>query len=135
MRQRMLMAVFGVCVCVGGAALRVCAACMHGHAPEAVRSACIGCDLGPTARPACTCVAALRPFTPAQLPGDPQELAAAVGKLGLRSALLNSSTLSRKAATLVKQERPKKKRKMQLRHMTNTHLSHMLNAQQYTSID
>jgi len=54
----------------------------------------------------------------------PSELISAVTKMGLRSALRNASS-QRKSITMVKQERPKKKRKMQLRHMTRTHLAHL----------
>lgn len=72
-----------------------------------------------------------------QLPLDPAELMASLSGLGMRSALA-SAVSSRKPISLVKAERVKKKRKMNIRHMTNVHMADMLtgaDAQQYTSID
>eukprot|EP00882_Tetradesmus_deserticola_P005977 GHRQ01006293.1.p1 GENE.GHRQ01006293.1~~GHRQ01006293.1.p1 ORF type:complete len:303 (+),score=132.82 GHRQ01006293.1:72-980(+) len=72
-----------------------------------------------------------------QLPLDPAELIASLSGLGIRSALASAAS-SRKPISLVKTERVKKKRKMNIRHMTNVHMADMLtgaDAQQYTSID
>jgi hypothetical protein len=69
------------------------------------------------------------------LPSDPGELANEVTKLGMRSALANADRSSRKAISMMKAEKVKKKRKLNLRHMTNTHLAHLLVDNQYTSID
>jgi hypothetical protein len=72
-----------------------------------------------------------------QLPLDPAELISSVKNLGMRSALANAAS-SRKPISLVKTERVKKKRKMNIRHMTNVHMADMLTgaeAQKYTSID
>eukprot|EP00879_Flechtneria_rotunda_P004507 GHRR01004762.1.p1 GENE.GHRR01004762.1~~GHRR01004762.1.p1 ORF type:complete len:290 (+),score=88.55 GHRR01004762.1:243-1112(+) len=72
-----------------------------------------------------------------QLPNDPQELMVSLRHMGVRSALA-SVTSQRRPIALPKAERVKKKRKMQVRHMTNTHMAHMFTgaaAEQYTSID
>lgn len=72
-----------------------------------------------------------------QLPLDPAELMASLSGLGMRSALASAAS-SRKPISLVKAERVKKKRKMNIRHMTNVHMADMLtgaDAQKYTSID
>jgi hypothetical protein len=68
-----------------------------------------------------------------QLPSDPKDLAAGVEKHGMRSALAYAKT-DRKPLGMMKQEKTKKKRKTNLRHMTNTHLAHLLDGQ-FTSID
>jgi hypothetical protein len=68
-----------------------------------------------------------------ELPSDPKDLAAGVEKHGMRSALAYAKT-DRKPLGMMKQEKTKKKRKTNLRHMTNTHLAHLLDGQ-FTSID
>lgn len=71
--------------------------------------------------------------TQQQLPADHSVLSEDVTKMGLRSAL---KSCTRRAIGFLKQEKkPKKKRKLQIQHMTNTHLAHVLNDNQYTSID
>ncbi|KAF8069496.1 hypothetical protein HT031_001612 [Scenedesmus sp. PABB004] len=72
-----------------------------------------------------------------QLPAEPGELIASLGKLGMRSALANASS-QRKPVSLMKAEKGKKKRRMQVRHLTNVHMAAMLtgaDAAQFTSID
>ena len=57
--------------------------------------------------------------------------------LGMRS-LLASAVSQRKPVALLKQEKSRKKRRMQVRHLTNTHLKEVFasaEAAQYTSID
>lgn len=55
--------------------------------------------------------------------------------MSMRSALAMASRDRKAPMTGPKQERPKKKRKLNLRHITNTHMAHMLTDNQYTSID
>lgn len=69
-----------------------------------------------------------------QLPEDPQVLIQDVKASGKRSALACART-DRKPLGMLKQEKTKKKRKLNLKHVTNTHLVQMFVGDQYTSID
>lgn len=71
---------------------------------------------------------------PPQLPADLGKLADDVTGMGMRSALAHAKN-DRRPLSMLKQEKTKKKRKLNLRHMTNTHLAHLLTDAQYTSID
>lgn len=71
----------------------------------------------------------------AQLPAEPAELIADLTtKFKLRSALASVAS-TRKPIALLKAEKPKKKRKLNIRHITNTHMAHVLTDNQFTSID
>ena len=69
-----------------------------------------------------------------QLPADLRKLADDVTIMGMRSALAHAKN-DRRPMSMLKQQKTKKKRKLNLRHMTNTHLAHLLTDAQYTSID
>lgn len=69
-----------------------------------------------------------------QLPADLGKLAEDVTSMGMRSALAHAKN-DRRPLGMLKQEKTKKKRKLNLRHVTNTHLAHLLTGQQFTSID
>jgi hypothetical protein len=82
--------------------------------------------------PPCAVITLLRAR---QLPSEPAELTADLtGKFKQRSALANVAS-SRKPIALMKQDRPKKKRKLNIRHITNVHMAHVLTDNQFTSID
>lgn len=57
-----------------------------------------------------------------------------VKKAGKRSALAHART-DRKPLGMMKQEKTRKKRKINLKHVTNTHMAHMFMGDQFTSID
>lgn len=71
----------------------------------------------------------------ADLPSEPAELISDLTtKFKLRSALASVAS-TRKPIALLKADRPKKKRKLNIRHITNTHMAHVLTDNQFTSID
>lgn len=73
-----------------------------------------------------------------QLPQDPQVLFTSLKNLNLASAFERAIS-SRKPANIMKEPRPKKKaRKMNIRHLTNTHMADLLtgaDAEAFSSID
>ena len=71
-----------------------------------------------------------------QIPADIKDLQAEVSKLaGVRSALAIAARDRKAPMTGPKQERAKKKRKLNMKHITNTHLAHVIADSQFTSID
>lgn len=74
--------------------------------------------------------------SPRQPPSEPSELIEDLtAKFKLRSAMANLVS-SRKPIALMKADKPKKKRKLNIRHITNVHMAHLLaDTAQYTSID
>jgi hypothetical protein len=70
-----------------------------------------------------------------QLPADIGKLADDVTGMGMRSALAHAKN-DRRPLGMLKQEKTKKKRKLNLKHVTNTHLTHLLTqGPQYATID
>jgi len=73
-----------------------------------------------------------------QVPTETHDLIAAVLKANMHSALSNTEKVqaaNKKRLGLLKPEKKRKQRKLNLKHITNTHMAHLLADNQYTSID